>query len=453
MRDEGKGRCLPPRLFDHVVSRVTAVALLPAALLLATARPIQSAEPRPAEESAQEPPDKPEWARTLGLGGLARFDYYTASKRLDGVHNLPGLTFQPKALPKFGSWGDAKIEGRITDQDLRREGGVQGRLLEAYANVYLGSVDLRLGKQIITWGRADATNPTDNLTPKDFTLLSARDEEERRTGSYAAKANFYRGDYTLSLVWIPIFNPSTIPLTAPPGFTLTEDKRDSGAWTYQGFAAKLDHTGGDLDWSVSYYYGLDVNPVGVPLSPTSAVLIHTRIHVVGADFARTIGRYGIRGEGAYVHTQNPDGSNPFIKKPYVWYVLGVDRDITEDLNITVQAYQRIIINYQDPFQFQDPVIQNASVLDATFNYQLDRIQEGLNGRIKTTWWNKTLEGELLGQWNLNRGDFFLRPSLAYAFTDVWKGFMGYDIFNGQRHSFFGRLEPMTSFFAEIRATF
>ncbi|MGH7209280.1 MAG: hypothetical protein ACREIL_07840 [Nitrospiraceae bacterium] len=423
------------------------------ALLLATARPIQSAEPPPAEEAAKELPAKPEWVRALGVGGFGRFDFYTSSKRLDGIHNLPGLTFQPKALPKLDSWGDAKIEGRITDQDLRREGGVQGRLLEAYANVYLGSVDLRLGKQIITWGRADATNPTDNLTPKDFTLLSAKDEEERRTGSSAAKANFYRGTYTLSLLWIPIFNPATIPLTAPPGFTITEDKRDNGAWTHQAFAAKLDQTGGDIDWSLSYYYGLDVNPVGVPTSPTSAVLIHTRIHVFGVDFARTIGRYGIRGEGAYVHTQNPDGSDPFIKKPYVWYVLGVDRDITEDLSVNIQAYNRIIINYQDPFQVQGTLNQQISVLNATFNYQLDPVQAGLNGRLKATWWNKTLEGELLGQWNAPRSDFFLRPSLAYAFTDVWKGYMGYDIFNGQTHSFFGRLEPMTSFFVEIRATF
>ncbi|MER3423565.1 MAG: hypothetical protein C4293_10360 [Nitrospiraceae bacterium] len=50
-------------------------------------------------------------------------------------------------------------------------------------------------------------------------------------------------------------------------------------------------------------------------------------------------------------------------------------------------------------------------------------------------------------------DFFLRPSLAYTFTGVWKGFIGWDIFNGQRDSFFGRLQPMTAFFIEIRATF
>ena len=107
-----------------------------------------------------------DWIEKAGVGGHARFDFYTASKRLDGNRNLPGLTFQPRAQPKFGSWGDAKIEGRLTDEDLvdHRE-PKQARLLEAYANLYFGAVDLRVGKQNIPWGRADALNPTDNRSP------------------------------------------------------------------------------------------------------------------------------------------------------------------------------------------------------------------------------------------------------------------------------------------------
>lgn len=426
----------------------------------------RSAEAGPADSPAQAattdqglPDDFPPpastngWLGRAGLGGFVRADYYSASKRLDDIHSLPGFTFQPKALPKFGSWGDGKVEARITDQDLRRTGGAQARLLEGYLNFYGPSLDVRVGKQIITWGRADALNPTDNLTPKDFTLLSAKDEEERRIGSYAIKANVYRGTYTLSAIWIPLFNPSTIPLTAPPGLTITEDKRDSGAFTYQALALKLDQTGGDLDWSVSYYAGLDVNPIGVPLSPTRIELRHTRIQVVGGDFARTVGRYGMRGEVAYTHTQNASGADPFIKKPFLFAVLGADRDLAEDLNVNLQVYQRTIVNYRDPFAISDPVVRFASVQNATFNQQLDRYQFGLTGRIKATWWHQTLESEVLGVWNANRGDVFVRPSLAYAFTDVWKGFIGWDVFTGQRNSFFGRLQPTSAFFAELRATF
>ncbi len=412
-----------------------------------------SLEPAALAPPDEQPSAKPAWVEKLGLGGFIRSDYYSASKRLDNQKSLPGITFQPKALPKFGSWGDAKIEARITDDNLRRDNRFQGRLLEAYANFYLGSVDIRVGKQNIVWGRADGLNPTDVLTPKDFTLLSAKDEEERRIGTYSVKANYYRGDYTLSLIWLPIFNPSTIPLTAPPGFRLTEDKRSHGRWAEQGFAAKLDHTGGDFDWSLSYYYGLDVIPTGRSVTPTLADLTHNRIHMVGADFAKNLGRFGVRGEATYVHTQDPGGTDIVVKNPYVFYVLGADYDVTEDLNINLQAYQRFIINYQDMFQIQDPAVRNVAVLNVIFHQQMDRIQEGITGRIKAQWWNDTLEAELLGVWNANRSDFFVRPSVAYAFTDRWKGFMGWDVFNGRKESLNGFLQNNTSFFTELRATF
>ena len=388
-----------------------------------------------------------------GVGGHARFDFYTASKRLDGNRNLPGLTFQPRAQPKFGSWGDAKIEGRLTDQDLvdRRE-PKQARLLEAYANLYFGAVDLRVGKQIISWGRADALNPTDNLTPKDYTVLSALDEIDRRTGTTAVRANYYRGSHTFSLIWLPLFNPSTIPLTAPRGFHITEERRNSGAWTDQGFAARWDQTGGDIDWSVNYYQGLNLLPVGRPLSPTRLVLIHNRLNVIGADFAKALGRYGIRGEAAYVHTQDTKGTDPVTINPSFTYVLGVDRDFTEDLNINIQAYQRFIVNFHSPFDVNNPVLRDAAVLNAIFNQQLDKFQGGFTARIRATWLNKTLESELLGVLNLPRRDFALRPLLGYAFTDVWKGYIGVDLFNGQRNSFFGRLQPTSAFFVELRAT-
>ena len=419
----------------------------------------QDGQPEASEGIGLETP--PTWSKRIqtirektGIGGHARFDYYSASKRLDNNHSLPGLTFQPKATPKFGSWGDAKIEGRLTDQDLAdKRDPQQARLLEAYTNFYFKSFDVRIGKQNIPWGRADALNPTDNLTPKDFTLLSARDEEERRTGTVAMKANYYRGPYTLSVMWLPLFNPSTIPLTAPPGFVITEEKRNKGMPSDQGFAAKLDHTAGDLDWSVSYYYGLDQLPVGRPVTPTQTVLVHNRVHVIGLDFAKPIGRYGLRGEAAYVHTQNPDGKDFFIKNPYFMAVMGVDRDITDDLNVNIQAYHRYIVSFNDPFAIEDPVARNVAVLSDTFNQQLDRVQGGFTGRIKATWLNKTLEGELLGMVNLPRQDMFLRPSLAYAMTDVWKAFVGWDIFNGKRDSFFGRLQPTSAFFVEVRATF
>lgn len=330
---------------------------------------------------------------------------------------------------------------------------MQARLLEGYANLYLGPMDFRIGKQSIVWGRADALNPSDVLTPKDFTLLSARDEEERRSGTVAIKSNYYSGQYTLSAIWLPLFNPSTVPIAVPQGIRVTEDKRSDGSWSDQGFGLKLDKTGGGIDWSISYYHGLDVLPVGRPISASHVELVHNRLNVFGTDFSRNFGSYGVRGELAYIHTQDLSGDSALVKNPFLMYVFGADRNITEDINCNFQFYQKFIVNFHDPFAIQDPVVRAVSVLNDTLNQQLDRVQGGFTGRLKASWLNKTLDLEVLAILNLPREDFFLRPSVAYAFTDTWKVFLGWDIFNGQKDSFFGRLHPMTSAFVEVRYTF
>ncbi len=389
----------------------------------------------------------------LYVGGHGRFDYYSASKRLDNLHSLPGLTIQPTASMKLASWADAKFEGRLTQEDLRGRQSAKARLLEGYINLYFGSVDFRIGKQNIVWGRADALSPNDVLTPKDFTLLSARDEDERRTGTVAIKSNYYSGQYTVSVIWLPVFNPSTVPIAIPAGIQVTEDKRSQGSWSDQGLGIKLDKTGGEIDWSVSYYHGLDVLPVGRPISPSHVELVHNRLNVFGTDFSKNFGPYGVRGELAYVHTQDFSGGSSLVKNPFLMYVIGTDRNITEDINLNLQFYQKFIVNFHDPFVIQDPAVRSVAVLNDTLNQQLDRVQGGFTGRFRASWLNKTLDLEVLAILNLPREDFFLRPSVAYAFTDTWKVFVGWDIFNGQKDSFFGRLQPMTSAFAEVRCTF
>jgi hypothetical protein len=64
------------------------------------------------------------------------------------------------------TYGDGFAEARIR-YGLQADGlqTTAVDLREAYVNAYLGPLDLRIGQQIIVWGRADALNPTNNLTP------------------------------------------------------------------------------------------------------------------------------------------------------------------------------------------------------------------------------------------------------------------------------------------------
>jgi len=76
-----------------------------------------------------------------------------------------------------GAYGELRLgAGLFTGEEIQ----VLPELREAYIDAYLGPLDLRLGRQIIAWGRADLLNPTDNLTPRNMMVLCYSGAESRR---------------------------------------------------------------------------------------------------------------------------------------------------------------------------------------------------------------------------------------------------------------------------------
>ena len=64
-------------------------------------------------------------------------------------------------------------------------------LEEAYFDVLLPSLDLRLGKQKVAWGKLDRTQPNDLINPLSYTDPFLQDEEERKIGVPALQASYY----------------------------------------------------------------------------------------------------------------------------------------------------------------------------------------------------------------------------------------------------------------------
>ena len=218
-----------------------------------------------------------------------------------------------------------------------------------------GRLDLRVGRQIFAWGRADGVNPTDNLTGEDLTLL-APDDDDRRLGTTAVRASYYLGDVSVSALWLPEFRGHRFPLPAPPpGLDFVRDVRE---WPGDQWAVRVEQTGRAVDWSASYFDGRDLFPdlsidVGSrtggaqPARGAPGIrLSHHRVRVAGADMAANVGRFALRAEGAYVDTEDSTGNDPFTKNPFVFLVLGGDRTFREYLNLNVQYLYRFVVDYQ-----------------------------------------------------------------------------------------------------------
>ena len=175
------------------------------------------------------------------------------------------------------------------------EGSSRGQLKEAYFHFRSGDWDFRLGRQIVAWGRADRLNPTDNLTPRDFTLLSPEVDEER-LGTEGIKISKIFGFYSsLTAIWLNSFEPNKLPPANAPGLQLIENVPKNN----DQYAIKFDQSGGDVDWSISYFKGLDLNSdlsvIGLNNNNVLVAQTYHDVEIFGADVATIKGsnRYAV----------------------------------------------------------------------------------------------------------------------------------------------------------------
>jgi hypothetical protein len=158
------------------------------------------------------------------------------------------------AVSEGQSRGDAAHGNRV-DLDLQ----------EAYFDYYTDWLTVRVGRQLITWGKADEINPTDVLNPQN---LSNIQEEKliRKTGIFAFKTNWLFADFDLEAVWKPEFKPMLLPepgsrwfpfvlpggITDLPPFTLPGKGFEDTEW-----ALRLLRTFGMFDFSLTHFNGWD----------------------------------------------------------------------------------------------------------------------------------------------------------------------------------------------------
>jgi hypothetical protein len=380
------------------------------------------------------------------ITGSMTGSWWSGSRGLNDRKDLPGAALGLKAEPKSADVS-LVVDGWIRNEDLSDNGATKSKLREGYVGISGKLADVRVGRQILVWGRADQLNPTDNLTPRDFTLL-VPDTADDRLGADAVLFAHRRGEYALSAIWLPHFRPNIVPL--PGGVSVRKQIPGSA----DQWAIKFDRSGGQgVDWSLSSFSGFDLNPtLGVDPNATNGGLLerHPRIRVTGGDFAIPVGRFGLRGEAAYTSTEDHDGTDPLKKKPFYFGVFGVERTFFDYLNINVQYYVYAVQHYLDPRQVVDPGLRQLAVSQAIVNHQLGRSDQGIAIRIADKWWNETLEGEVAALASFDRRDFALKPKVTYAFNDRLKGTLSADILRGSQDAFFGRFQRNSVVYSELR---
>jgi hypothetical protein len=384
------------------------------------------------------------------IAGSIRGSYWSSSRSLNDKDNVGvaalWLRGRSQLLPAVALVAD----GWLMNDTLFSARATNALLREGYLDLRFGPLDLRVGQQIIAWGRADRLNPTDNLTSRNLTLLVPEDNDQR-TGTTGIQATYHVGGLSLIGVWLPTFQPNIIPIQTPPDpFVLLP--RQLPTEPVSQFAVKVDQTGRQVDWSLSFFDGFDLYPdleiVGTSLTKINVAPTYHHIQVVGGDAATVWGPYGLRAEMAYTFTEH--GKNSAVKSPFFYMVLGADRTFLGSFNVNLQFVLRVISDYQNPINVPNPAYRAVAIEQATINNQLDEVQESITLRVSKKWLNETLETEVASIVGLNRLDYAVRPKAKYAITDRLRATVGGDIFRGPTPSYFGRIRDTSTAYVELR---
>lgn len=376
--------------------------------------------------------------------GAWTHDRQLGSETVTAVGSIRG-----EIAPRLSDGFDVRLAGWAQADSAR---GTRADLIQGYARARLGPVELLAGREIVVWGRADRLNPTDVLSSRDYTLLVADDDDQRR-GSTMARLRVGLGAFTLDGYWLPEFRPNRFPLERRrPGvqFLPDQDVDDQGQ-----FAIKLDRSGGAIDWSIAYFDGRDRTRDFTPSAPTAAAppgaqiaiqQTFPKVRVLGADFAAVAGRIGLRGEVAWSDYRGPD--TPFRKKDNIWAVLGADTTTGGGWNFNLQYSFRAILGFE-PVAAGNPVLDAVARRSAAVNNRLDRYQHGVTFRVAKAFFNDTLETEVASVVFLNRTNAAIRPKLSYALNDRVRATLGGDVFLGPRLSYFGQVQSLSALYLQL----
>lgn len=159
-------------------------------------------------------------------------------------------------------------------------------------------VDLKVGRQVASWGRSETLRVLDVLNPIDNREPGRVDLEDLRRGVFMARGDVYAGPWSLSLIAIPeiLFdhNPVFGSDFYPFPVDLEEERPDDFRTVELAAALTGIFSGFDVSFHGAWYYD------DFPRLGPGGVLVHDRLWLVGAGGNYTLGSWLAKAELAYL---------------------------------------------------------------------------------------------------------------------------------------------------------
>jgi len=345
--------------------------------------------------------------------------------------------------------------------------------------------EIKLGKQIVRWGKTDQVSPVDNLNPQDLRQFILRDLEARKLPIWMLRGRAFVDSVTLEGIYIPWFEPDLVDYFNSDWATfrqVREDVKDSPlplalkdyllnrrvdesepdrTFSSSEFGGRVTISMSGWDVGVSYLYTREDAPFfssfpiknlhleggysaesllraldGAEFVDESIQVKYQRQQIVGAEFETTLGQIGLRGEAAYFDRVSfITNELTSVRRPVFHYVIGVDYSSPSEWYANLQWSHQIISGSDSQILYFK---ENDTALLAELNQ---------------TFWRGQFKVGIKANYDLTNGSFYLRPEAELKYFKNIELTFGAHIFEGGNGSLFGFYDHNDQLFLRMKYYF
>lgn len=325
-------------------------------------------------------------------------------------------------------------------------------LREAYM-VYTGwgSLDFKIGRQILTWGTGDLLFINDVFAKDWESFFIGREDQYLKAPHDALRVGFYPSLVNFNLVLIPKFEADRLP----------SSPRLSGYDPFGGLPQKLERPADELGngeialrayrtvsgWDLALYghWGRYRQPLGVAgMDSASVTLFYPRFNTYGASARSNLLGGVVNVEGGYLYSvDDHDGTNPLVENSSIRWMGGYDRQLASDTQLGLQAYYEYMVDHA---QYEAKLAPGQPVRD--------ELRQLYTVRITQMYQYQTLVFSLFGFWSPTDEDYYVRFNATKKFTDALALALGTNVFGGKKDwTLFGSQETNDNVYLRARYSF
>jgi len=318
----------------------------------------------------------------------------------------------------------------------------------------LSMVDVKLGRQILTWGTGDLVFIND-MFPKDWqSFFNGRDVEYLKAPSDVLFLSVYPSWFAINIVYTPRFdadryisgerlsywNPMLGEIAGQNA--IAEVDKPSDWFKDDETAVRLFRSFGGLEIALYGYYGYWKNPYGFDMQ--SAKSTFPKLSVYGGSVRTTVAGGILNVEGGYYDSrEDSSGTDPLIPNSEMRGLIGYEHNLGRNFTAGIQYYLEVLQEY-------DSYI--ASLQDTS--HARDEYRHLTTLRLTKLLLNQKLILSMFFYYSPSDADGYVRPVVTYKLTDKWMLTTGANIFFGKEdYTFFGQFKDDTNLYVGARYNF